>query len=152
MGTASSLRIAAEVKDLAEIRQFVAEQARALDVDQFDAYDLILAVNEIATNIIVHGYRGQRGVLEVEMRKVADSIEVRLRDQAPLFDPTRVSEPDISLPLHKRPFGGMGIHVTKQLMDEMIYRAQPQGGNEVILVKRGIAGTSPKEQTDAHDP
>jgi serine/threonine-protein kinase RsbW len=151
MDTGSSLQIAAEVQDLAAIRQFVEEQAHALNLEQAAVYDLVLAVTEMATNIIVHGYRAKRGVIELEMRQADDSIEVRLRDQAPPFDPTRVPAPDITLPLHKRPFGGMGIHLTKQLMDDMIYRVMPHGGNELTLVKRCDVEASPKEQTDAHD-
>ena len=54
-----------------------------------EIYDLILAVNEVATNIVVHGYRGQPGAIEIELRRQGDAIEIRLRDQAPLFDPTR---------------------------------------------------------------
>ena len=103
MSNVVSLRVAADVAQLAAIRAFVEQQASARGVDAFNCYDLILAVNEAATNIVVHGYCGRPGEIEIELRRRGDGIEIRLRDQAPLFDPTRVPAPDLTLPLHKRP-------------------------------------------------
>ena len=145
MSNVFSLRVAADVAQLATIRAFVEQQARALDVDVSAICDLVLAVNEVATNIVVHGYRSQPGAIEIELRRLGDAIEIRLRDQAPLFDPTRVPTPDLTLPLHKRSLGGMGVHVTRQIMDAMRYRVTPAGGNELTLVKRVIVARSRKE-------
>jgi serine/threonine-protein kinase RsbW len=145
MSTVFSLRVPADVAQLAVIRAFVERHARALHVDAAATYDLVLAINEVATNIMVHGYRSQPGEIEIELRQLGDAIELRLRDQAPLFDPTRVPAPDLHLPLHQRPFGGMGVHVTRQIMDSMRYRVTPEGGNELTLVKRAIVACSRKE-------
>jgi serine/threonine-protein kinase RsbW len=145
MSSVFSLRVAADVAQLAEIRTFVEQHARALGADAAAIYDLVLAVNEVATNIVVHGYRSQPGAIEVDLRQQGDAIEIRLRDHAPLFDPTCVPAPDLTLPLHKRPFGGMGVHVTRQIMDSMRYHATPEGGNELTLVKRAIVAPSRKE-------
>ena len=145
MSNVFSLHVAADVAQLATIRAFVEQQAHALNVESSAIYDLILAVNEVATNIVVHGYRSQPGAIEIELRRLGDAIEIRLRDQAPLFDPTCATAPDLTLPLHKRPLGGMGVHVTRQLMDAMRYRVTPEGSNELTLVKRAIVAGSRKE-------
>jgi anti-sigma regulatory factor (Ser/Thr protein kinase) len=142
MSNVFSLHVTADVEQLATIRAFVERHARELGSDAFDTYDLVLAVNEMATNIVVHGYRGQPGAIEIELRQLGDAIEVRLRDRAPLFDPTRAPAPDLSLPLHKRPLGGMGVHVTRELMDSLSYRVTPEGENELTLTKRGILARS----------
>ena len=145
MSNVVSLRVAADVAQLATIRAFVEQQAHALGVDASEIYDLILAVNEVATNIVVHGYRNQPGVIEIDLRRQGEAIEIRLRDQAPLFDPTGVPVPDLTLPLQKRPLGGMGVHVTRQIMDAVRYRVTPVGGNELVLVKRVMVARSRKE-------
>jgi serine/threonine-protein kinase RsbW len=145
MSNGVSLQVAADVAQLATIRAFVEQQSRALGIDAYDIYDLILAVNEAATNIVAHGYRGQPGTIELELRQRDNAIEITLRDQAPLFDPTRVPTPDLTLPLHKRPLGGMGVHVTRELMDDIHYRVTPDGGNQLTLVKRAVVADSRKE-------
>ena len=145
------LRIPAEMNQLAVLQQFVEEQVRLLEVESSAVYDVLLAVDELAMNIVVHGYRDERGTIEVEMRTVGDALEVRLRDQAPPFDPTRVPTPDTTLPLELRPPGGMGILLVRHFMDSMVHRILPEGGNELILIKKGVVGTRPKEETSPPD-
>jgi len=132
------LHVQADVHELARIRDFVETQASALGVAPDAVYDLVLAANEIATNIVIHGYRGQPGTIEIELRSEGDAIEIVLRDKAALFDPTLAPTPNISVPLEKRPRGGMGIHLTRKLTDAMLHRVSPDGGNEVTLIKRGV--------------
>ena len=45
-------------------------------------------------------------------------------------------EPDLTLPLERRPLGGMGVHLARTLTDGMRHRILPGGGNEVTLEKR----------------
>ena len=139
MSNVVSLHVAADVAQLAAIRAFIEQQAQALGVDTSAIYDLILAVNEVATNIVVHGYRNQPGVIEIDLRRQGEAIEIRLRDQAPLFDPTGVPTPDLTLPLHKRPLGGMGVHVTRQIMDAMRY---------LMMTGLGYAATAPESEEE----
>jgi serine/threonine-protein kinase RsbW len=137
-------RFAADLKNLSDIRSFVQEQATALQVDPDMVADIILAVDESATNIIEHGYDGQPGEVEIEVRQEGKAMVICLRDQAPLFDPTHLPSPDVNLPLDKRPLGGVGVYLTRHMMDEVSYRVTPQGGNELTLVKRAI-GLNPAQ-------
>jgi serine/threonine-protein kinase RsbW len=134
----SSLRMAAELDNLAEIRHFVQKTATTFGVDPDIISNVLLAVDEAVTNVLVHGYQGQTGMIEIELRRRGDSLVVCLRDQAIPFDPTTVPPPDLTLPLEQRPFGGMGIYLMRQLTDEMTHRITRQGGNELTLVKKGV--------------
>lgn len=135
---AVSLEVPAELSRLAEIRHFVAQQAVRLSADPEMVDAVVLAANEVVTNTIVHGYRGRSGIIEVEVGRVEDALVVCLRDQAPLFDPTGVPQPDLTIPLHRRPPGGMGVHLTRQATDAMTYCVAPDGCNELTLVKKGL--------------
>ncbi|HLF24933.1 MAG TPA: ATP-binding protein [Anaerolineae bacterium] len=135
MGTHSSLRISAELKNLALVRRFIEDAGAALSADSEATLDLLQAVDESVTNIVVHGYRGQPGEIEIELQREGDQLLVRLRDQAPPFDPTASPPPDINLPLDQRQIGGMGIYMARKLTDRMTHRLTPQGGNELTLVK-----------------
>lgn len=131
-------RIAADLNNLATIRRFVEDAAASRPADPEAIAEMLLAMNEAATNIIVHGYQGQPGIIEVEIAYDEDALVIWLRDQAPTFDPTLAPVPDITLSLEQRPFGGMGIHIMRQLTDELTYRTTPDGRNELILVKKGV--------------
>jgi serine/threonine-protein kinase RsbW len=132
----ATLHISAELHNLAAIRCFVEDNAIAFNADQTAADELVCAVDECATNIIVHGYRGQPGTIEIEMKRDDAALIVYLRDHAPLFDPTGRPSPDLSQPLEGRPPGGFGIYLTRQSVDNMLYRVMAKGGNELILIKQ----------------
>ena len=135
MDPGSSLHIEANVNNLAKIRKFVQQATSALGVTQDTINDIILAVEEAAANIIIHGYKNQPGMIKIVVRKESDSIFIRLQDQAPSFDPTQVPPPDLNRPLDERPLGKLGIYMIKQTVDEMIYDILPGGGNQLTLVK-----------------
>jgi serine/threonine-protein kinase RsbW len=132
----SSLRIVAELKNLKEIRRFVREAAMALGVDAAAVSDVVRAVDEAASNIILHGYKLEPGIIEIDVLRERDALMVRLRDEAPTFDFTQVPVPDVTLPLEERPAGGMGVYFMRKLMDEVRHRSRPGGGNELILIRK----------------
>lgn len=128
----------ATVRDLNDIREFLESAIMTLGGDSDIAGDLVLAVNEAVTNILLHGYQEQPGPVVVCAEANGHDLLVRLLDDAPLFDPTAVPPPDIHLPLEDRPLGGLGIHMMRQLTDELLYRVNGDGKNELIFVKRGV--------------
>jgi serine/threonine-protein kinase RsbW len=130
------LRFEADLENLSHIRRYVQERGVALGADAEAVGDLMMAANEAAANIVVHGYQESLGVIDVEVTRQGDYLVLRLRDQSPPFDPTTAPAPDTTLPLEQRPYGGMGIHMMRQLMDKLTYRFTPQGENELILCKR----------------
>ena len=130
------LQIAADLNNLAVIRRFIQEKATLLQVDLDTISDVVLAVDEVVNNIIVHGYRNKGGMIDVIIKRQQDRIVVCLRDQAPVFDPTTLPAPDINLPLEQRPLGGMGVYLVMELMDKVSYRSPDEGGNELTLEKR----------------
>jgi serine/threonine-protein kinase RsbW len=118
------------------IRRFVEKATTALDVDPTTVGDAVLAVDEAASNIILHGYQGQPGIIEIEVERTGDDLVVRLRDEAAPFDPTSFPAPDLTLPLEQQAVDGLGIHLIRRVMDKVTHRITPQGGNELLLVKR----------------
>lgn len=99
------------------------------------AADMIIALNEALVNVVRHGYRQQPGRVEMTLWRKADALLIELLDEAPLFDPTTVPTPDISVPLAQRPFGGMGVHMMREFVDELRYQVAADGRNQLTLVK-----------------
>ena len=144
-----SLRIAADVKNLVTLRRFVEGAAARGGSDPEAIADMLVAVNEAATNIILHGYQGRPGIVEAEVGYNGAALVVALRDRAPEFDLTSAPPPDVTLPLERRPLGGMGVHMMRQLTDELIHRTTTDGRNELILVKKDARKShSSQEVTD----
>jgi anti-anti-sigma factor len=95
-----------------------------------------LALEEVVTNAIVHGYRGEQGrpiVVEVAVR--AGELVAYVEDQAPPFNPLQAPEPDLSLPLEERQPGGVGVLLVRKLMDRLEY-TNTDGRNRLVITKR----------------
>lgn len=133
---ARSIWIDAEVGRLADVRAFVREHAARAGADDETTADLVQAVDELVCNVIQHGYAGDQGRIEVVASQSDDELAFAIRDDAPLFDPTTVPEPPVDLPLDRRPLGGMGVHLARDLTDRFDHRMLPRGGNEVTVAKR----------------
>lgn len=126
----------ATVGDLGQIRQYVRETAVSCGCEPAAAEELVVAVNEAAANIIRHGYKNQPGDIQVTIMGGVDAVQVRLHDKAPRFDPTTVANPDTTLALEERPFGGLGVHMMRSFCDGLRYCRNSQDENELTLVKR----------------
>jgi serine/threonine-protein kinase RsbW len=134
----ASLSFPAELSQMARLRQFVEDTALGWQADPDELADVILAVDELATNSTLHGYRGRSGTIEIVVRRAGADLILILRDQAPTFDPNTVPPPDVSLPLEQRPIGGVGLHLVRHMVDELRHRARPKGGNELTLTKHNV--------------
>ncbi|MDH5748181.1 MAG: ATP-binding protein [Rhodospirillales bacterium] len=130
------LKIKACLETLAEIRDFVGDAALGLGLETAAVSDLKVAVDEAVTNVVIHGYQGKSGGLEINVEREGDDLIVRISDDAPSFSPENVPPPDLTAPLESREIGGMGLHLMRTLTDALSYRPLPSGGNQLTLVKK----------------
>ena len=135
MNAASKLRIESDVNNLAKIRNFIRQSISKPGVDEEVVDDVILAVDEAATNIMLHGYKSHSGMIEIDVDARADRLTIIITDQAPGFDPTLVPPPDLTLPLEQRPLGKYGVFLIRNNVDDVNYDSLPGGGNQLTLVK-----------------
>ena len=130
------LRIPADVERVAEIRGAVREVAAACNAEPDCLDDLVQAVDEATTNVIVHGYAGAAGPIDVDVARVGETIVITVEDEAAPYDPTSHEEPDLSIPPeHRRP-GGMGIHLMRAALDRIEHRPRPGVGNILTMTRR----------------
>ena len=95
-----------------------------------------VAVDEVLSNIVQHGYRGESDApIDVTFELLAGEVVVTVIDDAPPFDPLSVPRPATTDRLEDRPPGGLGIHLLKSLMDRVEY-ARCEGRNRLVLAAR----------------
>ncbi|HIC88632.1 MAG TPA: ATP-binding protein [Anaerolineae bacterium] len=131
-----SLRVDASLANLDAVRAFIANAATTLGIPEELHFYLQLAADEAFTNLVMYGYAGQVGEAELTLSRDPDAVVLTIRDWSRPFDPTQVPPPDLNRPLSERTIGGLGIHIIRQIMDEMHYRADAVEGNVLTLVKR----------------
>ena len=98
-----------------------------------------VAVRESVINAIKHGNSGdERKHVYVEFTPIdsqrPSGIQIRVRDEGPGFDPDAL--PDPLAPENMLKASGRGIFLIRSFMDELVLRRAPEGGMEVVMIKR----------------
>jgi anti-sigma regulatory factor (Ser/Thr protein kinase) len=132
-----SIQFLAKFEYLDEIREFVGEIARAGGFGSKDVYNILLAVDEAASNIIEHAYEGvKNGVLEISCSVKDGAMTIIMVDYGESFDPSAIPPPDLKADLSERRIGGLGIFLMRKLMDEVHYESRRDKSNVLTMIKR----------------
>ena len=135
-GTRASLTVPASDASLDQVIAFTEEHLSAIGCDESIIFQLTLAVEEIFVNIAHYAYDGREGEAEIGFSYDENSrmVEMTFSDSGIPFDPTLRADPDITLKPEKRKIGGLGIHIVKKTMDEVVYD-YPSGRNLLTIRK-----------------
>ena len=98
-----------------------------------------LALEEAVTNVMLYAYPGQHGSVLVEFAQMtgpqtATRLIFTITDSGVPFDPTQRPEADISSSAEEREIGGLGIHLVRQIMSEVLYERK-EDKNVLTLIK-----------------
>jgi anti-sigma regulatory factor (Ser/Thr protein kinase) len=120
---------------LAPVRAYVAEAGREAGLDSTKIYNLCLAVDEIATNIVVHGYEevGLTGDLAIEAMQERGLLIIRLLDHGRSYAPEQIPDPDLANPLN-HDGGGWGLFLSKTAVDEFDYTPSDSGNIHLFVM------------------
>lgn len=116
-----------DLADIGRLADKVAQFLGELAVPAVDIAHINLAIEELATNAVRHGF-GDDGAggagrsVKIAIRVTAAFIVITIEDEGPAFDPFARASVDISQALIDRPIGGLGIHLVREFMDHVRYR------------------------------
>ena len=151
-----TLDIGATPDELGRIQSAVEQLAESEDWPPDLAFQITLVLEELEMNIIHHAYEtggsgagksaagksatgksaakkspGSRIVLDSN----SDRLSIEVIDEGKPFNPLEEAEqPDLDASLKERKVGGLGLHLVRNLMDEISYRREA-GKNRLTLVK-----------------
>jgi anti-sigma regulatory factor (Ser/Thr protein kinase) len=119
------LTMPARPEGVGVVRQALAGMADALDFDASVLADMKMAVTEACTNVVVHAYEHDAGVLEVEMLADEAGLTIVVRDHGTGIQPRPArSEP---------PALGLGLPLIAALSDSFELRGSAGRGTEVRM-------------------
>jgi anti-sigma regulatory factor (Ser/Thr protein kinase) len=132
-------RFPGTVDSLDTLREYIGELSVKAGLTKKSTYSLKLAIDEIATNIILYGYEaaGLKASYTVESEITDESLTVVLEDVAAAFDPLAREMPDdedLTMALEDRAIGGLGIFLTVNGVDEFGYEyADGKNRNKFVM-------------------
>ncbi len=118
----------------------LAEWVDGLNVPAEFNMPINLALEEAVSNVMLYAYPDRTdGKVFVEYLEVPTEqgrqMIFTISDSGIPFDPTQKSEADITLSAEERAIGGLGIHLVRQLMDQIIYE-RIDDKNILTLIKK----------------
>ncbi len=136
-----SLSVPGNLDSLGAIADFVKTAAAAAGLDKKATYKLRLAVDEVATNIIVHGYEesGLEGHLQILAELDDKTLTIVVEDIGAAYDPLQHMLPEdehLKQPLEQRQMGGLGIYLVLQGVDKFIYERQRDRNLNTFVMNR----------------
>ena len=142
------MTIEAVVGNYQRVKDFVRENLMAAGCDEAVILASCMAAEEIFTNIAYYAYDNEGGSADTnDCRKPSGTATIRLivspdqgelslvfEDSGQKYDPLTREDPDITLAAKERKVGGLGIYMTKQVMDDIFYEYRE--GRNILTMKK----------------
>ena len=74
--------------------------------------------------------------MRVEVSEDPVAVTITFMDGGKPFDPTKKADPNVTLSAEERQIGGLGIFMTKKMMDDVNY--EYIDGKNILTLKKGI--------------
>ncbi len=132
------LTVPGTVESLEDIREYVKTAAAIAGLDRKAAYRLVVAVDEVASNIMTHGYAevGLAGMVDVWAEIDEQVLTIYMEDTGVAYDPSPQSPDDFDLPLEEREIGGLGLFLANRNVDEFRYERLGDRNRHTFVVYR----------------
>ncbi|HUB97153.1 MAG TPA: ATP-binding protein [Stellaceae bacterium] len=120
------------------IRALIEAFAQEQHVSADDLSRVLIAVEELVTNIIKYGYDpgAPAGSIAVTVWTEGNRMGLGIVDDSNPFNPFVQPEPDLAEPLEKRRIGGLGLHLVKAIMDRTHY--ERVDSHNVVEISRRV--------------
>lgn len=132
-----SLTISCNKSNLERVRQFVADVLEENDFREIEAHKLVLAVDEICANLIIHSNNcnpTKKIDVLVELDAM-DQIIFIIKDKGVSFDVNSYCEPSMDEIISSKRKGGIGLMLVKRIMDKIEFSTE-KNYNICRLTKR----------------
>ncbi len=136
---AEELDVEADESRLMAVTAFVNRQLEKTGCSPKTVSQIDIAVEEIFVNIASYAYAPGKGraAITVEISGEPEEATIVFKDSGIPYDPLAKTDPDTTLSANEREIGGLGIFMTKKIMDSMSY--EYKDGQNVLTLKKKLS-------------
>lgn len=136
-----ALTVPGTLDALDAIAEYTIAAAKAANLDPETSYNLRLAIDELVTNIIQHGYNASDCSGPIRLQAILSDrvLMMTIEDRGIPYDPTQTPPPhDLHLPPEHRQMGGLGIYLAMKSVDRLIYERVGDRNRNVVIIQRPV--------------
>ncbi|MBR5108735.1 MAG: SpoIIE family protein phosphatase [Clostridia bacterium] len=129
----------AKVETLYDALSFVEDQLDEAGCGKKEKKQISMAVEEIFVNIASYAYPSEvtDGKVWVKTEVGHQSITITINDTGAPYNPLEKPDPDLSMDVEDRQYGGFGIFMVKNAMDDVCY--ERKDGLNTLTIKKQLA-------------
>lgn len=132
-----AIQLKNQLAELARLNQLLTQFGQRHHVAPRVLLDVNLALAEVVTNIISYGFNDtHEHSIQVSVSLNRGELIAEVADDGQPFNPLEAPSPDTKQPLAERSVGGLGIHLVRNLMDEVAYQRGPAGN--VLVMRKSV--------------
>ena len=125
-----------DVRETPLLGTFVEDICEELGIDPKTTMKMNLALEEAVVNVMEYAYpKDQQGEVRIKAEANDTLLKFVISDDGKPFDPSIYGEVDITQEADKRDIGGLGIHLVRNIMDDIKYE-RLNGQNIFTLCKK----------------
>ena len=137
-GLSRELTLEALPENLPRVQSFVTQLLEEAACPMKTMMQIDVIVEEVFVNIAHYAYGTERGkaVVRAEISEKPPVVTITFADRGMPYDPLAREDPDVTLPAEQRQIGGLGIYMTKKMMDEVRY--EYRDGQNILTLKKKL--------------
>ena len=140
-----SFKLKSNLSELDALCQKLEKFGQSMGLSQKCIFEANLALDELFTNIISYGFDDKNEhTISITISLQNDELVFNIEDDGIPFNPTKVESPDLECTIEECRIGGLGIHLAKNLMDEVCY--QRCNDKNVLTLRKNIKNTKPQKK------
>ena len=127
-------RFSLDIRSLDLIFHFIDRFVTGSGIQEYIHFQINLVIEELFTNMIKYNQKSS-GEVEINLDVKDNKLIISLTDfDSPPFDMTKVKPYDTGQKIDQRPIGKVGLHLIKEMMDQIDYQYQ-NNNNIITLIK-----------------
>ena len=140
-----SFKLKSKLSELDVLCRNLEKFGQSLGLSKKCIFEANLALDELFTNIISYGFDDKNEhTIKILISLQKDELVFKIEDDGIPFNPTKVDTPDLECSIEECRIGGLGIHLAKNLMDEVCY--QRCNDKNILTLKKNIRETQAQKK------
>lgn len=133
----ASFKLKNALTELDSLFKHVERFGKSVGLPKKQIFQINLALDELFTNIVSYGFTDSNSHwIEFSLSFDNGAVVIRVEDNGIPFDPVAAPTSGSVPPMENCKIGGLGLHIVKKMMDEIVY--ERKGRKNVIEIKKQV--------------
>ena len=130
-----SFELNRKLSELKALNQHLIAFGRNIGLSEISISKINICLDELFTNIVSYGFKDDlEHKIKFTMRADDNMLTVNIEDDGEPFNPLEKKAVELPADVMSAEIGGLGIHITKKLMDNISYERK-RGKNKLTIKK-----------------